>query len=50
MTSNNEETVLKIPRVSYEDAGNYECSADNGIPPIIRNNFTISIRGMNVKF
>ncbi|KAG8178107.1 hypothetical protein JTE90_017454 [Oedothorax gibbosus] len=44
-TSNTDDTVLKFARVSYEDAGVYECSADNGIPPIIKHNFTISIRG-----
>ncbi|KAG8172827.1 hypothetical protein JTE90_022929 [Oedothorax gibbosus] len=44
-TSDKDATVLKFTRVSYEDAGVYECSADNGIPPIIKHNFTISIRG-----
>ncbi|XP_055938210.1 cell adhesion molecule DSCAML1-like [Argiope bruennichi] len=37
-------TVLHISKVSSDDAGMYECIADNGIPPTIISNFTITIR------
>ncbi|GIY67332.1 hemicentin-1 [Caerostris darwini] len=37
-------SVLRIPSVSYEDAGRYECAADNGISPTIQANFTIILR------
>lgn len=37
--------TLKLTSVSAEDAGLYECIADNGIPPAIKSNFTIFIRG-----
>lgn len=40
-------SLFKIPSISYEDAGVYECVADNGIPPAIRTNFTLTIRGMD---
>ncbi|GFS52408.1 titin [Trichonephila inaurata madagascariensis] len=43
VTSNG--STLKFPRVSYDDSGMYECSADNGISPIIKQNFSITIRG-----
>ncbi|GFU28492.1 titin [Nephila pilipes] len=36
---------LKFPRLSYDDAGMYECSADNGISPMIKTNFSVTIRG-----
>ncbi|GIY67333.1 titin [Caerostris darwini] len=42
--STNNGSVLRIPKISYEDAGIYECSADNGIPPAIKTNFSITIR------
>lgn len=38
-------TTFKIPSVSYGDAGLYECEAENGVPPIIKSNFSLSIRG-----
>lgn len=38
--------TLKIQSVSFEDAGLYECVADNGIPPSIKTNFSLTIRGM----
>ncbi|GFT23978.1 titin, partial [Nephila pilipes] len=37
-------SILLFSHVSYEDAGVYECMADNGIPPIIISNFTLTIR------
>ncbi|GBL76499.1 Titin [Araneus ventricosus] len=37
-------SILRIPHVSYEDAGVYECIADNGIPLAITSNFTLTIR------
>lgn len=36
---------LTIAPVSYDDGGVYECVADNGIQPIIKSNFTLTIRG-----
>lgn len=50
----NDESVLpgtfRIPVVSEEDAGDYECIADNGIVPSISSNFTITINGMHFNF
>ncbi|GFR23250.1 contactin-5, partial [Trichonephila clavata] len=37
-------SVLKFDSVSYDDAGTFECEADNGISPSIRTNFTIILR------
>ncbi|PRD20372.1 UNVERIFIED_CONTAM: Down syndrome cell adhesion molecule-like protein [Trichonephila clavipes] len=37
---------LKIISVSSSDAGVYQCTADNGIEPVIKSNFTVTIRGM----
>lgn len=42
--------VFRIPSVTYENAGIYECEADNGIMPAINTNFTIIIRGMKTLF
>lgn len=38
-------SILKISSVSYEDAGYYECIAENGVALAIRSNFSIYIRG-----
>lgn len=38
-------SLLRISLVQYENAGTYECVADNGIEPIIKTNFTLTIRG-----
>lgn len=38
-------TSLTIAPVSYDDGGVYECVADNGIQPVIKSNFTLTIRG-----
>lgn len=38
--------TLRIPLVTYEDAGVYECEADNGITPSMKANFTVTIRGI----
>lgn len=46
LTANN--STLRISFVTYEDAGVYECEADNGINPGIKANFTVTIRGKNV--
>ncbi|XP_035230462.1 Down syndrome cell adhesion molecule-like protein Dscam2 [Stegodyphus dumicola] len=40
-------SILKISSALPEDAGYYECEADNGILPGIRTNFSITIRGMS---
>lgn len=40
---------FRISPVMYENAGLYECIADNGIPPKIRTNFSLTIRGINFK-
>lgn len=37
---------LRIALVKESDAGDYVCVADNGIPPSIISNFTITIHGM----
>lgn len=42
--------TFRIPVVSEEDAGDYECVADNGIVPSITSNFTITINGMHFHF
>lgn len=44
------DTLLKFAKVSSDDAGLYECTADNGIQPTIRTNFTITILGMILIF
>lgn len=44
----NNYTILEIKSVSYTDSGFYECIADNGIPPIIKTNFSITIRGKSL--
>nr|XP_042909621.1 neural cell adhesion molecule L1-like protein [Parasteatoda tepidariorum] len=36
--------VLRLKAASYEQSGNYQCEADNGIFPAILANFTILIR------
>ncbi|GFV73982.1 hemicentin-1 [Trichonephila clavipes] len=41
---NRNNSVLKFDSMSYDDAGTYECEADNGISPSIRTNFTIILR------
>ncbi|GFV73983.1 titin, partial [Trichonephila clavipes] len=41
---NNSDSTIKISRVSYGDSGTYECTADNGIQPSIKANFTVIIR------
>ncbi|XP_054724331.1 leucine-rich repeats and immunoglobulin-like domains protein 3 [Uloborus diversus] len=41
----NQNGDFRIPSVTYNDAGTYQCTADNGIPPAIQTNFTITIRG-----
>lgn len=41
-------SILQIPSVSYEDAGFYECIADNGIQPSLKSNFSITIRGKKI--
>lgn len=46
-TDERNSSIFRISSVSYEDAGIYECVADNGIPPSIRANFTMTIRGRN---
>lgn len=38
--------TLKLTSVASENAGQYECSADNGIGSPIQANFTILIRGI----
>ncbi|GBL76498.1 Down syndrome cell adhesion molecule-like protein 1 [Araneus ventricosus] len=35
---------LIIPAVSYKDDGHYECTAENGMSPAIKTNFSITIR------
>ncbi|GIY09039.1 hypothetical protein CEXT_337741 [Caerostris extrusa] len=46
--TNVENSVLKISSVTSDDAGIYECVADNGIPPSIKVNFTIVIRATSL--
>ncbi|GIY09035.1 down syndrome cell adhesion molecule-like protein 1 [Caerostris extrusa] len=41
--------ILKFPSISYTDAGQYTCIADNNIGPSIKTNFTITIRGRMFK-
>lgn len=41
---------LTIAPITYDDAGVYECVADNGIQPIIKSNFTLTIRGRDKCF
>lgn len=41
---------LNISPISYGDAGVYECIADNGIQPVIKSNFTLTIRGNDNEF
>lgn len=43
--SHKNNSLLVIPSVSYTDSGYYECIASNGIPPLIKTNFSITIRG-----
>lgn len=43
-------SVFSISSVSYQDAGVYECSAENGIQPAIKANFTLIIRGMSINY
>lgn len=38
-------SVLHISSVSYDDAGFYQCIVNNGIPPNLKANFSITIRG-----
>ncbi|GFR22306.1 titin [Trichonephila clavata] len=45
---NNSDSTIKISRVSYGDSGTFECTADNGIQPSIKANFTVTIRGRRV--
>ncbi|GFR22302.1 basement membrane-specific heparan sulfate proteoglycan core protein [Trichonephila clavata] len=47
-TDTKDSSLLRLSPVSYEDAGVYECMADNGIPPVITSNFTLTIRGRNI--
>ncbi|CAL1281289.1 unnamed protein product [Larinioides sclopetarius] len=42
--SNSDNSFFKIYSVTYDDAGTYECEADNGIPPSIKANFTVTTR------
>ncbi|GFU50491.1 titin [Nephila pilipes] len=42
---NRNSSILRISPVAYDDAGFYECVADNGISPAISSNFTLTIRG-----
>nr|XP_015915830.2 contactin-1 [Parasteatoda tepidariorum] len=41
-------TSLRIPSVSHEAGGVYECTAQNGILPNLKANFTLSVRGMKI--
>lgn len=41
---------LIISRITYDDAGVYECVANNDIQPTIKSNFTLIIRGTNTTF
>lgn len=43
-TTESSET-LSISSVGSNDSGTYQCIADNGIPPSIESNFTLTIRG-----
>ncbi|XP_071041656.1 cell adhesion molecule Dscam1 isoform X1 [Parasteatoda tepidariorum] len=36
--------LLKFSSLSYEDDASYQCIADNGIPPSLVSNFTLSVR------
>lgn len=45
--SQDQQSELRISSVSYENAGLYECRADNSVLQSISSNFTVTIRGRN---